>query len=63
MTTVKVIITTQDGEVLEEFIAAPMREKFNDGPISLSQEIRDRIEMKFNVADTLNDLLQQENEI
>jgi len=63
MTTVKVIITTQDGEVLEEFVAAPFREKFEDGPTSLAMTIRDAIEHRFNVADTLEGMLENERMI
>ena len=53
---VKVTITTPNGEVLEEFVAAP----HNGGELSelqLSANVRDKLSQKFNVADDYDDLL------
>jgi hypothetical protein len=56
MTIVKITITTQESEVLDEFVAAPMREILEEGPISLSLQIRDQLEYHFNIADKVEDL-------
>ena len=47
MSKVKVTITSEDGSLLEEFVAMP--HKTEDNEIALARDIRDRLEHHFNI--------------